>query len=1107
MGPLRRPESLAAQLDAMRPGHGLPGSLAAMAFAALLLTAPGLAAQVAGTVYGVVQDVTRNPISGATIVIDDADQGRTRGRTIVSRADGTFAYAALEPGSYLVSVTRRGLSVVQPIPFEAVPGSAMELRITLRLFDDSTVAARTDAGAEAQRLPDENDDGLESVHGLEPFANRTMLDGAANDDALGGVPVGSGSDASPDPDGDPDSAERSSGPANGMGRGRRAGAAVGFSHGGAVREFRLAAGSYSAQRGSAGSSTLALSQSGSEQFHGSGSFRLRSQVLAAHDPLAIATSYADGVVTNTAVKPHDLRLGFGASVSGPVFLPRARVPGLFFLYSLELERRGFPAVSSPSDPNFYALTATQTALLANRGVSSAAVNAGLNYVSSLTGLADRRADQTVHFGRLDWEPKPRFALGLEANFLRWNAPAGLIRSPVVARARASLGNANGSADLVLARISYRTGPNTANNLRVSYVRDLQYETPQTPLAQEPAISPGGLAPEVNIGPNGLLFGTPGSVSRQAYPDEHHFQLAETLTLVRGHHVVDAGADVSFLDDQVATLANAAGTFRYDSGVAKGFAGGLVDFLTDYTFNVGTTPNGGCPSIFAATHLFCFRSFSQSFGGNATRFRTQDWAGFLEDTWRPQPGLSLHAGLRYDYQFLPLPQTPNPTLDALFGSRGATSVFPEDRNNLSPRVSLAWEPFGAGNGIVRAGFGVYFGRVPGGTIRAALTDTAEAATTTRVRIRPSAEVLCPQQPAQGFGYPCTFNAQPPGLVAATTSAILFDKRFRLPMVEQGSLTLEEQLSPDTTVSATYTFNSDRQLPSSTDLNIQPATSTALFQLQGGTGATGVRDGETFRLPIYTTRVSPSFGPVTDIVSDVNATYHGLTLMADSRLHRGLRVHGELTWSKAIDFGQAQSATPRTNGRFDPFAHGYDKGLSSLNYPFALRADAVYEAYVPGGRRWVRAALNGWSVTPVLVARSGRPYSLDLSGGTALPGGHLSLNGSGGAQFLPTVGRNTLRLPATLATDLRAQRDFRAGSRLNVVASAEVFNLFNHRVVASVTQRAFLVGKAVGGVTPLVFQSAEAIATEGLNTQPFATPTGTGTSLNRERQVQVSLRLSF
>ena len=61
-------------------------------------------------------------------------------------------------------------------------------------------------------------------------------------------------------------------------------------------------------------------------------------------------------------------------------------------------------------------------------------------------------------------------------------------------------------------------------------RELQYETAQAPLAQEPAIGPDGFAPEVSIGPQGLIFGTPASLGRKAYPDERRVEVRE---LARG----------------------------------------------------------------------------------------------------------------------------------------------------------------------------------------------------------------------------------------------------------------------------------------------------------------------------------------------------------------------------------------------------------------------------------------------------------------------------------------------------------------------------------------------------------------------------------------------
>ena len=92
------------------------------------------------------------------------------------------------------------------------------------------------------------------------------------------------------------------------------------------------------------------------------------------------------------------------------------------------------------------------------------------------------------------------------------------------------------------------------------------------------------------------------------------------------------------------------------------------------------------------------------------------------------------------------------------------------------------------------------------------------------------------------------------MAATTSAMVFDRRFRLPMVQQGTLSLEHEVGWGVLGSARYVMNLDRQLPNSVDINIAPSTDAKEFQLQGGTGAVGVQDGETFAVPVYSERVS-------------------------------------------------------------------------------------------------------------------------------------------------------------------------------------------------------------------------------------------------------------
>jgi len=262
-----------------------------------------------------------------------------------------------------------------------------------------------------------------------------------------------------------------------------------------------------------------------------------------------------------------------------------------------------------------------------------------------------------------------------------------------------------------------------------------------------------------------------------------------------------------------------------------------------------------------------------------------------------------------------------------------------------------------------------------------------------------------------------------------------------------------------------------------------------------------------LPVYTQRVSSSYGPVTDILSNANATYHAMVVEARRRSRRGLEFRVAWTWAKAIDFGQTGGAVPRTNGQFDPFDVRYDKGLSAFNRAHKVVASMVWEPRVVTEQRWLRRVANGWAVAPVFTEVSGRPYSYDIFGGTYLSGGRESINGSGGAVYLPTVGRDTLRLPDTVNVDVRVSRAVRLREGVSVRGMAEVYNLGNRVNYSSVMQRAFLVGTAVGGVTPLVFQDAATVVAEGLNTRPFGTVTAAGTDSARERQVQLGVRVEF
>ncbi len=894
---------------------------------------------------------------------------------------------------------------------------------------------------------------------------------------------------------------------------------------------------YSAQTGGAVGGTIRVTSRGVDArsragLHGNAFFQAREAGWGAANPYAVVTNYEAGDVSSAYVRPADSELQFGGAAGLPARLPglgeRWRI-GLFG--SAEARERIQTLFSSPETAGFYQLSSTQRALLGNRGVRAGEVAAALGYLNGLSGPERLRGSHWLSFGRVDLSPTRADRVSLSYGGVRSATPAtggGQIAEGVVSRAVGSVGTSSIAVDAGAVRWVHALGPRWTNEVRGQLARDTEAETPGVGSASVPAIGPGGFAPQVAIAPQGFSYGTLASLGRVAYPDERRTDVADTSLWRFGRHLVSVGGSWSRLDDRVLGATNLEGSFLYDSGTTNGHAGGLVDWITDYTYNVHAYPNGACPSVNADMHYFCFRSYSQSFADAETEFITHEIAGFAEDAIRFRPNLRLTLGARWEYQLLPFPLAPNAALDAALQVAGAagspafgsTASFPEDRNNVGPRVAVSWSPGGmhARRGAwftVQAGYGMFFGRLPGATLNAALTDTGTVRSTTSIRITPAVETECPQVANQGFGYPCSFQYAPAGIaaVAQTGSVTVFSQRFRLPAVLRASMALEREAGRHVLLRGEYATAWATQLPQTTDLNIAPSTGTVSYVLQGGDGQHGLRTGQSFQVPLYTARRTTKFGPVTAIESNANATYHSGTGEAVLRPWHGWGARASYTFSKAIDYGPLAGPTPRQDGQFDPSTNGYDKARSSLDRPWQIAGTVSYRSAWHTGAEWQRQILSGWGLAAVGRAGSGAPYSYVIFGGTRLAGGHESINGSGGATYLPTLGRNTLRLPMRSKLDLRASREVGLGRgkegawRLEVRADA--FNLLNTVSVSRVETRAFLLGAAgsVGGMTPLIFQDAGTIAAEGLSTPAFGTALSSTTGLSRERTVELGARVQF
>lgn len=895
------------------------------------------------------------------------------------------------------------------------------------------------------------------------------------------------------------------------GRGRWR-AAYGFSRE-AIRELQV---------DEAGYAVNAVTRGGGRVAHGTGFYTLRDSRMGAVNPFWEVTSFSTATdeATSGTVRPTDTRQEFGGSVSGPMGRRAstwmgAGGGGVFYFLAGEAQERYFPAEATPRNPAFYALIANQTALLGNRGVSTAATDAALGYLSGLGGEVGRRGDETVLFPKMEWV-RGRGKVSVQYNRMRWSSPAGAQSQAVVARGRASLGNDFAKLDAGQAAWRMQVTRRVAVDVRGQWSRDFEFESAQTPLAGEPTTGVGGFAPQIAITPDGFTFGTPETVARAAYPDERRVGGVAGVIWERGRMVARAGGEFNHVAERISNLPDAEGSYTYEPRLllsnGLGQPSGLADWVTDYTFGAASYPSGGCPAVQGgALHYFCFRDYRQGFGPAETDFALQEWAGYGQWEWRAAHGLT--AIVRYELEQLPTAQQPNATLDDVFAGVGSTSVMPLDKNNVGPRVGVAWSPRG-GRTTVRAGYGVVYGRVAGETLRTALSDTAVLgagglpASAFHIRITPTASVVCGSGATApcscppgsgGFGYPCTFSQYPAGVAAVTNtaSAVMFGRGFRLPMVQQGSLTVEHEFARRILASATYAGATERQLPNFVDANVAAATGVAKFQMTGGPF-----DGETFVVPVYTTRANAAYGPVTKIESNINGSYNALTVMVRREMRHGWMATAHWTWSKAIDYGQSSTSGVRENAQFDPFTVGYDKALSDMNRPHRVVAEVVWEPTAVG-EGWRRKATAGWKISGIFTDVSGRGYSYGVRGGTRLNGGRLSLNGSGGATYLPTVGRNTLRLPDAATLDARLARRWRMDAgRVKVTAAAEGYNVLNRVNYSSVNTTAFDVGTTTGGMTQLIFQSAAVNPVT-----PFGMYTGAATSLTHERQVQLSVHVEY
>src|SRR5882724_7243998 len=103
------------------------------------------------------------------------------------------------------------------------------------------------------------------------------------------------------------------------------------------------------------------------------------------------------------------------------------------------------------------------------------------------------------------------------------------------------------------------------------------------------------------------------------------------------------------------------------------------------------------------------NFSRQASGDTRRNMYQNNDSFyLQDNWRIMPRVTFNYGIRWDY-FGVIGEEHNlfSLLDNASTLHNVSQLYPKDYNNFAPRASLAWDIFGTGKTVARAGWGIYY----------------------------------------------------------------------------------------------------------------------------------------------------------------------------------------------------------------------------------------------------------------------------------------------------------------------------------------------------------------------------------------------------------------
>ncbi len=545
-----------------------------------------------------------------------------------------------------------------------------------------------------------------------------------------------------------------------------------------------------------------------------------------------------------------------------------------------------------------------------------------------------------------------------------------------------------------------------------------------------------------------------------------YEWRDTMTLDRGRHSVRFGTEVRRIFKGISLGPATAGSFNFAS---------LADFAADRPFRQTLTvdPSTGQPT------------------GYPRYFHLGESGLFFQDDWKINSRLNVTLGVRHDY--LGAATERDGRLSSIVWGEGSTfrerlanatvgrveRLYSPQKSNFSPRIGLAYDPFGNGKTSIRAGFSKASQPHHGQSIAGA-------------RALPPDALQGVIQPANGIGTRILYGIPVPS-----------NPEFARGLNAQGGVQSRPGEPPLRITGFVINPTIKTQYSASWFFNLQRELTAGWIAEVGYVGTRGVNleridDVNRFAGDLADgreDRINPNFGQLVYVTNGVNSSYNAMTAELRHKFSRGFSLQTNYRWSKWLDTA-SDTSTGQFGDNSEPGKSSQsvdclrcDRGPSLFDIPHRFSAFLLWTAPLSGRSGGLLAALrSGWEVSTILTAQSGRPFSVwngaparivngvnlggdyNLDGGGAAPNaGYYDrpdapatplaasyarqdyINGvfNPGAFPLPALGqggnlgRNTFRGPRYKSVDAALARSFPVGGeRRRLQFRLEAFNLLNN-----------------------------------------------------------------